>query len=494
MNDDGPFVALRADGGTTLGGGHIVRCLALGRALREAGARPHLFANLEAKPLLAGLDRGGLPVRFVGPGPEALLAAFDAVADPIAALVIDHYDWAAAEEARFRGIVGMIAAIDDLANRPHDCDILIDQNAGRVSADYERLVPVHCERLIGPRYALLRPEFASARTTALARRASVAREGRILVSLGLTDVGGVTSRVVTVLREAGVEAYLDVVLGPIAPSLPSLSASAVPNLQLHVAPPNIPALMTNSDLAVTAAGSTTWERCALGLPGVMLILADNQRAAAKAVSEAGAGFACEADADADLIAATRTLLQDRETRIRMAHAAADLCDGEGARRAASALLRPSVTVRRARAEDALRLLAWRNEASVRAVSRTGDIIEEARHLEWYGRMLEDRERALVIFEAGDQSIGMARFDPNRTKIGPANALWVSILLAPEARGQGLARMALSAAIASAVDRRTPLLAEIKRGNRVSEALFAGLGFVICDAPENSNDFVTYLRS
>ncbi len=181
--------------------------------------------------------------------------------------------------------------IDDLADRSHDCDLLLDQNLGREVGSYSQLVPPKCTVLVGPHYALLRPEFARLRHDSLRRRASP-QLNHILISMGGVDQADATSKVLEALRDCRLPAELriTVVMGPHAPWLErvQLLAKQLPQpIEVIVNVENMAQLMVACDLGIGAAGSTSWERCCLGLPSVLVLLADNQRTGAKALEQRG---------------------------------------------------------------------------------------------------------------------------------------------------------------------------------------------------------------
>ena len=189
----------------------------------------------------------------------------------------------------------------------------------------------------------MRPAFAALRDEALARRAEKGPVRRILVSLGLTDVDGITGRVAALLAPLAGEARLDLVLGGGAPSLPALwdLAARDPRVELHVDTQHMPQLILEADLAIGAGGSTTWERCVLALPTLTLVLADNQAAAARALAASGATPWLDVQApdfETALVRETRALLGDAGRRAALSAASAAVCDGLGADRVAKAFL------------------------------------------------------------------------------------------------------------------------------------------------------------
>jgi UDP-2,4-diacetamido-2,4,6-trideoxy-beta-L-altropyranose hydrolase len=259
--------------------------------------------------------------------------AFEAVA-------IDHYGLAATEHAAIaQGRPTLV--IDDLADRPLAADLVLDSGPARKAGDYLGLAPESARLLLGPAFAPVRPEFALLRATALAWRGEPVQ--RILVSLGLTDLDGITSRLVERIRPRATDIGLDIVLGAEAPSLPGLSkvARRDSRLLLHVATPHMARLTAEADIAVGAPGSSTWERCVLGLPSITVILAENQRPAAKALADREAAIVLDpADAgfEAAFDHALWRLLRDADLRRRIAANSATLCDGEGAGRVADTFL------------------------------------------------------------------------------------------------------------------------------------------------------------
>jgi UDP-2,4-diacetamido-2,4,6-trideoxy-beta-L-altropyranose hydrolase len=315
--------------GAAVGGGHAFRAFTLaqmlagrgatcGVALDEEGSRAlHGFRPAEVE----GIQRGDLAATARGFRADLV--------------VIDDYSCDETQEAPLAAAGFKLAAIDDLANRKHVCDLLIDPGFGRQVRDYQGLVPAGATVLAGPDYALLRPEFAEARHAALARRKTDFGH-RILVSLGLTDVGGHTARTARLL--AGL-APLDVVLGIDSPSLDAVRA--LPGVAVHVSARNMAELIAQADVAVGAGGVSVWERACLGLPSIVLILADNQARMARAMDDAGLVIALDVRDEAfdqRLVTAVERLFSDGELRGRLSTRAAHLCDGQGAGRVAEALM------------------------------------------------------------------------------------------------------------------------------------------------------------
>lgn len=327
-----------ANAGPEVGGGHVMRSLTLARALEAKGASFTFVAPPAVQDVLGPFAPEVQRIGAASTAPRDLGAAvaggiFDAI-------VFDHYGLSAKDQAFMRqGRPAM--AIEDLADRALDVDLILDSSPARKASDYDGLAPTGVRLLLGPRYAPVRPEFAALRDTALGWRGEPVQ--RVLVSLGLTDVGGITSRVVDRLRLKAGTLGLDIVLGAAAPSLPGLAKIARRDLRLllHVDTPHMARLTAEADLAIGASGSSVWERCTLGLPSILVVVADNQRRLATYLAEHHAALvvdAAAADFENQFDLALRRVLSDTTLRRSLTQASSELCDGEGAPRAAEAFL------------------------------------------------------------------------------------------------------------------------------------------------------------
>ena len=320
--------------GPGIGGGHLMRCLTLAEALRARGL---------ACALRVGEAGADLARRFGGDAYEVLSAPVEVLLQQrrFDAVIIDDYAIGLQDERRWRAHVRTLAVIDDLADRPHACDLLIDPGYGRDDRDYSGLVPAEAKLLTGPAFAPIRPGFAALRGGALARPLAP-EPRRAFVSFGLSDVEGVAARAIVLIRARHPALPLDVALSADAVSLNALQARAAsdPNLHLHVDTPHVAPLMAGADMAVGAGGASTWERACLGLPTLAVIVADNQRTMIQTMAADGAVLAVDlhgGEFDAAFDDALLTL-GDAAVRTAMGNRSAALCDGLGAARIADALV------------------------------------------------------------------------------------------------------------------------------------------------------------
>jgi UDP-2,4-diacetamido-2,4,6-trideoxy-beta-L-altropyranose hydrolase len=334
----GPRILFVVDAGPRVGGGHVMRSLTLALALEREGASCAFMGPPAVSALLDAFGPQAVRLEAASTEPRDLAAAIGT--EQFDAVVFDHYGLTTRDH-RVMGQGRPVLVVDDLADRPLGADLVVDPGPTRKPEDYASLVSDDARLLLGPQYAPVRPEFAALRETALAWRGEPVQ--RILVSMGMTDLGGVTARVVERLRPRIGEAGLDIVLGSGAPSLAGLTkvARRDPRLTVHVDTPHMARLTAEADIAVGGGGASTWERCALGLPTLAIIIAENQRRTTEALAERGAALAVDIgarDFDARFDRGLTRLMVDADLRRGVAERSAELCDGGGAGRVATAFL------------------------------------------------------------------------------------------------------------------------------------------------------------
>ena len=307
----GKLVAFRVDSTIEMGTGHLVRCLTLAGELRRAGAAAYFISRKlpgggEALVRQSGFEllllpepKGGLQTareheRWLGVPWKQDAAetseALRALSKPPDWLIVDHYGIDDRWESLVRTGMSKLMVIDDLADRKHMADLLLDQNVyPNMERRYDGLVPQACLRLLGPLYALVRPEFLEIRRPAW-KPPEPGRE-RLLVFLGGADAQDQTSKVLRALNSfADGQRFIDVVIGSANPHRAAVVqlCAAMQGVRVHQQTQDMAVLMSGAHLAIGGGGTTTWERCLLGLPSITLVMAQNQRAATEAVAAAGA--------------------------------------------------------------------------------------------------------------------------------------------------------------------------------------------------------------
>jgi UDP-2,4-diacetamido-2,4,6-trideoxy-beta-L-altropyranose hydrolase len=477
-----PSALFCCDASPLIGAGHVMRCLALAEGLGEAGWRIGFAVGKEAVPTVPFLAASGFNVHVLSDadnGPEALREQASGRAD---LLVVDHYKRDVAFETTCRAFAKKIVVLDDATGRNHDCDILVDAAASSKEF-YAGHVPAHARVLAGPAYALIRRSFVADREMALARR-----DGRpvkeILVSCGATDPANATAAVLDSINDVVEDVAVTVVLSSQAPYVEAVRKRLRGNARLLVDVADMAELMTNSDLAIGASGSTAYERAVLGLPSILVTIADNQRGVAHLMSRAGAAL----DAgmlDADFVLRLRSLITGLiaagAVRRRMAQDASALIDGRGTARIAVAVLDDRVAkdgarvrLRLAEPDDEGWLLKLQQDPQTRRYFRNAATPTTQEHHDWMRRTLADLKRLLLIVEANGEPVGSVRLDRLSNEDGKARHE-VSVAIDPTRHGRGIASAALR--LVRGLMPGAALDATILPTNQASRALFERSGYL-----------------
>lgn len=490
-------VALRVDASTATGTGHAMRCLALAEGLRERGADVHFICRDHPGNLAALLERCSMPCTLL-PRPSAVLkeAGDDAASlgateiedaeQTIAALagrrpdwlIADHYGIGSAWERRLDGYANRLLIVDDLANRGHVCDMLLDQNhLHPIDERYRGLVPVACRLLLGPRYALLRTEFAAAISAPAAR---AGRQARVFVYFGGSDRDNMTGRTLDALMEPRFrDLQVDIVLGANHAHGASIrhQAAARPGTRVHDSMPELASLMTGADLAIGAGGITTWERLCLGVPSLVIAIADNQVPSCQALAADGMinylGMQ-ERISAADIRAALQACLADKQRLRQQVLRGQALVDGHGTARVVEQLLPSAIAALRLRpasAKDAWLYFGWVNDPESRSHSLRTTPVCLDEHLAWFATKLESTGSHMFVLEAARLPVGQVRFDE-----APDGSV-ISYSLDRDVRGRGWAKRLVELGLeAMRLHGPAEVRATVKSANPASEAVLRGLGF------------------
>ena len=466
-----------------------MRCLTLANALAALGSRCTFLCRNLPHSLAMRLENEGhnlIPLPQANAGQDDLphsawlgttMAQDAAQVAPIldtlrpSWLVIDHYALDARWTAAVRG-KARVVVIDDLADRRLDADLLIDATAGRHPGDYDTVLPKQTPRLIGPNFALLRPEFATLRAASLARQRDEVRD--ILITMGGVDADNATGAFLDKLAGRGFA--LTAVIGGASPHIASLKAkvASIPGARLVINTPDMAALMAQSDLCIGAAGSTAWERCALGLPALTVVLAENQIYVAQGLANCGAARTIVPSISAtDLY----DMIQCLDAKA-MSQAASALSDGKGARRIAAMMqVLPGLRIRVATLHDGAAIWHWRSAQGAERFYRSPQAVSLSDHLIWYQQALLDPDRELFIIELKGEPAAHVRID----RTGTTGR--ISIVVDPAIQGQRIAAAALALTLSNSreVDHFDAVVHE---ENSPSMRLFDGFGFrrVMFDPP------------
>jgi UDP-2,4-diacetamido-2,4,6-trideoxy-beta-L-altropyranose hydrolase len=346
----------RVDSSSKIGSGHLIRCLTLARALRDIGAICSfvcraLEGNLNHLVVSEGFSLNELPQSVAGTKTtyenEPYHSYWREVDWEIDAtetlsilsvikpqwLVVDHYglwhDWQMAVGSGCK-----IMVIDDLADRKHHCDLLLDQNLGSDTLGYESLIPAGCTTLFGPDYALLRSEFKEHREASLARRAGHG-VGNILINFGGGDPDNHIARVLRALLAIDMPSNVTISiifggLSAINEEHKQLISEFSNTVASYGMVSNMAEMLSASDLVIGAAGSSSWERCCLGVPSIIFPVALNQSGIAELLSKCGAAIALTNQdlSNGNLKILVKHILQSQDLA-KMSQVAATVCDGNG---------------------------------------------------------------------------------------------------------------------------------------------------------------------
>lgn len=501
-------IIFRVDASIKMGTGHVMRCRTLANELRRQGAHVHFVTRAHFGHLGDLLSNENFKVSLL-PRPTGVhdcenqylewlgVSQLEDAVQTIAILghqscdwlIVDHYGLDQVWELQLKSHTRKLMVIDDLANRTHDCDVLLDQNYVAGFQDrYRHLVPANCQLLLGPRYALVSPEYGQYRDPAVRRPDKIRR---ILVFMGGTDNQNTTGKVLIALsapRFASLD--VDLVIGVNSVHKASLieQAKARPNTHIHGPRAHLADLMAVADLAIGAGGATSWERLSMGLPSIVISIAENQVATCEALA------ACEAilylggtkDVDVAAIESAVTLMNARADTGQLRALAVShqvLVDEHGTNRVAE-VLNPTpaanLRLRPANDKDVLIYFNWVNDPSVRSSAFNSEAIDLTTHFDWFNKKLLDKNTHLYICEAENLPVGQIRL----VRQGDITVLDYSLDILVRGRGWAcrLIRLGIEA---TNIHRPTHFSAVVKQENVASAAAFLRAGFIEQISDNNS---------
>ncbi len=440
------YLVFRADGNARIGTGHVMRSLALAQAWQDQGGRAVFLMDLKAPALGSRLQSEGMEVVFLSSPPGTAGDADEAteLARRLGAgwVVVDGYHFGAAYQRQVREAGLKLLFIDDIGSAGENyADLILNQNL-HAQADLYPRRDAGARLLLGPLYTLLRREFGPWRD----RQRQIAPAARkVLVTLGGGDPDNITSKVMQALGQMeweGLEVL--VVVGASNPhhqELRSAGRRMPHSLRLEQNVTNMPELMAWADLAITAGGSTCWELAFMGLPGLIIILADNQRPVGQWLGQAGVGVNLGWHASlspGQISQAALRLLASPEIRGEMALKGQALVDGEGAARVLMLIQGQALRLRGVRDGDCRLLWQWANDAEVRQAAFSTAAIPWEDHLGWFAHKRRDPHCLhFLAVDDQDQPVGQVRFD---LKEGGSAEIDVSI--DRERRGMGYGKLIL----------------------------------------------------
>lgn len=274
---------IRTDASVKIGTGHVIRCLTIATRMRSRGHQIYFAMRGLPGNLFAIVQQHGfevLSMNYSGPfnynlDSQELATIIEEKSFDLC--LIDHYQIDRNWERIINLIIPRIAVIDDLADRHHDCDLLLDQNlVMNYRSRYDHLVPARSVKLLGPAYMLLRHEFIAARKTVQPRNGKIRR---LLIFMGGSDPTGETMKVIRALEQSKLDfEHVDIVVGMSNRERQSIHELCLTlGFTYHCQIDYIARLLAEADFAIGAGGISLWERLYMGLPSLTTEVADNQR-------------------------------------------------------------------------------------------------------------------------------------------------------------------------------------------------------------------------
>lgn len=432
-------LVIRADASTQMGTGHVMRCLALAQAWQDGGGKAVFIMAKAAPALEARLRSEGLEVLHLstqaGSAEEAEETASLVRQLETISVVVDGYHFSGDYQRILKNFGLRLLFVDDYGHADHYyADFVLNQNIYAHEGFYINREP-YTQLLLGTRYVMLRREFW--RWQGWQRSLpSVAK--KVLVTLGGSDPDNVTLKVIQALQLLEIDGLeVAVVVGGSNPHYEQLKAvvekSRFP-IRLEKNVMNMPELMAWADVAIAAGGSTSWELAFMGLPSIVLVLADNQKAIAQKLGKMGVvvnlGWHEDVSA-AEIGGAITQLLKTAESRRKMTQLGQQLVDGEGSARVLMHLEGKQIRLRPVRQDDCKLLWDWANDPEVRAVSFSAEPIPWEHHINWFqARLNAPNCWFYIALNRDDVPIGQIRYDLERDRAV------VSISVARNFRHQG----------------------------------------------------------
>ena len=291
-------VVIRADASPSMGSGHIRRMSILAEEFRENGCATVLLCKAPTLRVCTWLRDVFDDVHVIENEPHGVSVLTKFYGNRVNLVFFDHYELDFSSHSCYRRVAPTLAAIDDLASRNLDVDILFDINLGRSPGIYKKLVPGHTEIYVGPQFQLFHPDFRSLRPASFVKRKNfLGKIKRIFISMGGTDPSGFVLEALNDVLNVFPSCNVDVATGRLTPHLKQLhetSENSQGRVNIHVDSKTVPELMFRADLGIGAGGTMTWERNCLGLPTVLLVMADNQEQVGAAMKHANAALVCDA--------------------------------------------------------------------------------------------------------------------------------------------------------------------------------------------------------
>lgn len=479
----------RADAHANMGIGHVMRCLTLANILSDHGVQCHFFHKKSHSKIfklisdrhnVVELDyENGFTAQneyqnWLGSSQEwdvnqcikkSKINKYDFI-------VVDNYALDEKWEEDISTLSENVMVFDDLANRNHSCQLLVDSGLFNSYEDYVDLTKDRTKIFTGSDYVVLRPEFLKARSTIENSNIIINPILKILVNFGGTDPDKLTLIALDALSHINPKLHVDVIITSSCDWLDELKACIKQSeyTYLHIDPQSVSEVMLEADFAIASIGGGAWERCCLGLAGIGVVVAENQKGMAQTLENSNALIVANKKNLGTTIIKTLNSGDISNTVKAMSHSAFSLCDGLGVYRVLAALSKKLIVteLRALTKDDAALLFEWQNEPTSRRYSLSSEPLNWNEHCSWLDKSLSSPERRMWVVTFEDMSCGYVRLDD----LGESEI--VSILISSKFRRLGLAGKAIQ--LLKEKSKQGLLAAKVLDSNQASNALFLAQGF------------------
>ncbi|MGB0936182.1 MAG: UDP-2,4-diacetamido-2,4,6-trideoxy-beta-L-altropyranose hydrolase [Colwellia sp.] len=511
-------IVIRVDASTRIGSGHIMRCLTLARKLSANSCKIIFLSKNHQGNLNEFIKKEGFEV-FVLSAPDEnvedqmddklwlgcsylkdaneclkLLQSLE-----VDLLIVDHYSldyqWHKIIKKMQNKIYKMkIMVIDDLANRKHDCDILLDQTLGREAYHYKNLVPNHCQLLLGTEFIMLRDEFFKLRKIAKNKRKNNFEIKNLLISIGGTDPNNITNNLLNWLIKLKhsqlITKDLKVVIVLNQLSIAKMLDNTSNNLDwvtIVSNPKSMAQLMLDADIAIGSSGGTAWERCCLGLPSLSIISAENQRFISKNLANLGAIIDLGHFSNLtylDFSESLKKIMNSTDNYKKMSTQSFACCDGVGANNVTELVLSDlshDIFLLEANYGDCEVMFNWQSNSEIRKYSHNPEPVKWKQHCDWLKSTLSNNNKHLYMINHTNpknqlsEPLGILRLDAIESSQYREAPFWkISILIAVEHQGKKIALKAINKI--PNIYKKQGIVAEVHEDNTASHRLFSRAGF------------------
>jgi len=461
----------RVDASLAIGIGHVMRCLTLAQVLKENGVNVEFICRKHKGNLIDKICANGFTVHELELLEEIKVDnilthsswlgvtqqqdADDCIdilkAEKFDWFIVDHYALDEQWQKRLKPYYEKLMVIDDLADRKHRCDILLDQTFGRQQEDYLAWIPGGCELLLGSKYALLRSEFSKWRSYSIGRRSSLELK-KLLINMGGIDIDNITEKILDELKICNLpnDFHITVVMGGSAPYLENVRSKAITmpyKTEVKVDVDNMAEIMANSDIAIGAAGSTTWERCCLGLPTIQIVIAQNQLFLAETLAQHNIVKLVK-----EIKETTFLLEKSSEWMKNVGSSALEICDGMGSYKVFNKMTDYKVILEEfgevnlcnyvnLNEKDKILALNMRNHPEINRWMYNQDSIPKATHCEFIKSLENKIDRRYFLVKKKENIIGSINF----SEINLYNSVEFGIYMNPFLQQKGAGKLLESAA-------------------------------------------------